>query len=203
MANRTERYGIRGAQCAPKLHTGRAGDDSWHGRRRTGADLQGVGGELPPVAPRHGVRPLQQRRRRSRKGRKDAGGPRISGARAALRFRREIPSPRPRRETLAHPHGRRGAWPVSGEGRSRGLEHWRRGRTGRPGGERGGRAREGDVVKTPSEGLPRWAATALDSSCSWPVRLFGLQRIFFLTFTHFSFLFANYYWYYSLQKTFD
>ena len=137
MANRTERYGIRGAQCAPKLHTGRAGDDSWHGRRRTGADLQGVGGELPPVAPRHGVRPLQQRRRRSRK---EAGGPwdQRRACCIAVAVRREIPSPWPRRETLARPYGygRRGAWPVSGEGRSRGLEVWNTGGEDWPSGGR-------------------------------------------------------------------
>ena len=137
VANRTERDGIRGAQCAPKLRTGGAEDDSWHGRTRTGADLQGVGGELPPAAPRHGGRPLQQRRRRSRK---EAGGPwdQRRACCIAVAVRREIPSPWPRRETLARPYGygRRGAWPVSGEGRSRGLEVWNTGGEDWPSGGR-------------------------------------------------------------------
>ena len=187
MANRTERYGIRGAQCAPKLRTGGAEDDSWHGRTRTGADLQGVGGELPPAAPRHGGRPLQQRRRRSRK---EAGGPWDQRRACCIAVPARDPEPaaeegnpsapaRPPRRVACV---RRGAEPRTGS-----LEHWRRGLA--VWGER-----KGDVVKTRSEGLrpmPR-LATALDSSSYCEGYFFHFYLFFFLFFPLLV-----------LQKTFD
>lgn len=74
-------------------------------------DLQGVGGELPPVASRHGGRRLLRR------------GPGISGAAAALvGRRREIPSAGGRGEkTLARAYGLPGSWLCQASGEDAGV----------------------------------------------------------------------------------